>query len=488
MTKRRASVVAGLAVLLIGFTSLPAVAQFASSIEGTVTDASGAIVPGATITVLNEETGTEQSVTTTSAGYYRVPALPAALFTLRATLSGFKTVVQEHIRLQVAETKTINVTLEAGQVQEEVTVSATAPLVETSEGRVSSVIEESQVKDLPLLGRNFFNLVVLTPGVTGRAAGGGQAYAQSNADIFINEYGVNMNANGARTESNNFLVDSSTVSSSQRSGVANITPNPEVVEEVRVAVNNFSAETGRNGSVLVNILTKSGSNTWHGSTSLFYTNDSLQSKNEFQQQVPNFQHPDFGRKEYSWGLGGPILKDRTFFFTSGDVLRSEVAISRAARIVTPQFIDFMTQNRPEQRLDVRDEHVPGVVQRRAELPDRRPAARLVVLGWRRHRLAGRRNPVQSAGDRRGHIQHHVAAQGPAVDRAHRSSPQRQQGSDLRRDQPHDGRQGVVRHAGCLPGLQHHLANQQPALQHELDADRLAAHGERGVVLVRARLR
>ena len=89
-------------------------------------------------------------------------------------------------------------------------MSATAPLVETSEGRVSSVIEESQVRDLPLLGRNFFNLVVLTPGVTGRAAGGGQAYAQSNADIFINEYGVNMNANGARTESNNFLVDSST--------------------------------------------------------------------------------------------------------------------------------------------------------------------------------------------------------------------------------------------------------------------------------------
>ena len=155
-----------------------------------------------------------------------------------------------------------------------------------------------------------------------------------------------MNANGARTESNNFLVDSSTVSSSQRSGVANITPNPEVVEEVRVAVNNFSAETGRNGSVLVNILTKSGSNTWHGSTSFFYTNDSLQSKNEFQQQMPGFQHPDYGRKEYSWGLGGPILKDRTFFFTSGDVLRSEVAISRAARIVTPQFIDFMKQNRP----------------------------------------------------------------------------------------------------------------------------------------------
>jgi hypothetical protein len=225
-------------------------------------------------------------------------------------------------------------------------VRANAQLVETSEGRVSGVIEEGQVKDLPLVGRNFFNLVVLTPGVTGRAAGGGQAYAQSNADIFINEYGVNMNANGARTESNNFMVDSSTISSSQRSGVVNVTPNPEVVEEVRVAVNNFSAETGRNGSVLVNIVTKSGSNAWHGSGSLFYTNDSLQAKNKFQSQTPGFEHPDFARKEYAWGFGGPIVKDHTFFFTSGDVLRSEVAISRAARILTPEFINFMTQNRP----------------------------------------------------------------------------------------------------------------------------------------------
>ena len=105
--------------------------------------------------------------------------------------------------------------------------------------------------------------------------------------------------------------------------------------------------------MLVNILTKSGSNTWHGSTSLFYTNDSLQSKNEFQQQVPNFQHPDFGRKEYSWGLGGPILKDRTFFFTSGDVLRSDVAIS-GARVDPDAAVHRLHEAEPpEQRLDVR---------------------------------------------------------------------------------------------------------------------------------------
>ena len=345
MTKRRASVVAGLAVLFFG-VSRPAVAQFASSIEGTVTDSSGAIVPGATVTVLNEDVGTEQSVTTTNAGYYRVPALPAALYTVRATLTGFKTVVQEHIRLQVAETKTINVTLEAGQVA----------------GAGDGQRRRAPRRDLagPGLGRDRGK-----PG-QGSAARRTQLLQSRRPDAgrhrprrrrrpglravqrrYFHQRVRRQHERQRRAHRvENFLVDSSTVSSSQRSGVANITPNPEVVEEVRVAVNNFSAETGRNGSVLVNIVTKSGSNTWHGSASYFYTNNSLQAKNKFQQQVAGFQHPDYGRKEYSWGLGGPILKDRTFFFTSGDVLRSEVAISRAARIVTPQFIDFMKQSRP----------------------------------------------------------------------------------------------------------------------------------------------
>src|SRR4030095_10913751 len=103
----------------------------------------------------------------------------------------------------------------------------------------------------------------------------------------------NMNANGARTESNNFLIDSSTVSSSQRSGVVNINPNAESVQEVRVSVNNFTAEYGRNGSVLVNIITKSGTNSLHGSTGVYYTNNSLQEKNYFQNHTTGFKHPDF---------------------------------------------------------------------------------------------------------------------------------------------------------------------------------------------------
>jgi hypothetical protein len=346
MSMRRAWIIASALTVAMIAGAPCAWAQFSSAIEGTVVDPQAGVIPGATVSITNEETGVTYTLTTTEAGYYRQPSLPGGFYTVRISLSGFKTAVQEHIRVQVAETKTINLTLETGAVEEQVTVTATAPLVETSQARVSGVIEEDQVKDLPLVGRNFFNLVVLTPGVTGRASGGGQAYAQSNADLFINEYGVAMNANGARTESNNFMVDSATISSSQRSGVINITPNPEVVEEVRVAVNNFSVETGRNGSVLVNVVTKSGTNLWHGSGTFFFTNNEMQGKNNFQKQDPNFEHPNFSRKESAWGLGGPIARDRTFFFTSGDVLRSDVAINRAGRVLTQQFKDFMRASRP----------------------------------------------------------------------------------------------------------------------------------------------
>ena len=312
-----------------------------------MTDQSGGVVPAATVTITNEATGVTHTGTTTSAGYYRFPALPGGVYTVKVSLQGFKNWTREHVRLESTQTRAVNVTLEVGSSgTEEVTVTATAPLVETSQGRVSGLIEEDQVKDLPLIGRNFFNLVVLTPGVTGRATGGGQSYAQANADIYSNEFGVNMNANGARTESNNFMVDSGTVSSSQRNGVVNINPNAESVEEVRVLVNNFSAEYGRNGSVLVNVITKSGANALHGSFGAYYTNESMQEENYFQKQLANFENPDFGRKEFSWGLGGPIRKDRTFFFVSGDVLRSTVAVGAPRTILTPQFIQFMQQARP----------------------------------------------------------------------------------------------------------------------------------------------
>jgi hypothetical protein len=327
---------------LIAASCVPLRAQFTSAIEGTVFDPTGAPVPNATVTVRNEDTGDAKTVNTAGSGYYRITSLPAATFAIRTTSPGFKTSVQEHIRLAVAETKTINLTMELGATETEITVTSHAPVIETSQGRVSGLIEENQVKDLPLAGRNFYTLVVLTPGVTGLAAGSsGQAYAQAAGDIFEPEYGINLNANGARGESNNFLMDSASTSSSQRNGVTNINPNAEDVQEVRVSVNNFSAEFGRNGAAVVNIITKQGTNSFHGGVSLYHTNNKLAARNEFQGSVPVFR-----RNEGAASIGGPIWKDHTFFFGSADILRSGAASGRAVTIATPDFIQYRIQTAP----------------------------------------------------------------------------------------------------------------------------------------------
>ena len=232
-------------LLLVVVVSSGAWAQFTSGIEGTVTDPTGAVVTGATVTIKNEETGAVQTFQTQESGSFRFTTLPSSAFSISVAAPGFKTTVQEHVRLQVAEVKTLNVRMVVGGTDSTVTVTDEAPAVETAQARVSGQVSEKEVHDLPLSGRNFYTLVVLTPGVTGLASGGGQAYAQASGDIFNPEYGVNLSANGSRAESNSFLIDSASIDSSQRNGVTNVNPNAEDVQEVRVAANNFSAEFGR---------------------------------------------------------------------------------------------------------------------------------------------------------------------------------------------------------------------------------------------------
>ena len=339
MVPRR--IVLSCVLLFVMALTSPLWAQFTSEIEGTVTDPSGAVVAGTNVTLKNEETGVTQAVQAQDSGYFRFTSLPSALFSLTANAHGFKTTIQEHIRVEVAETKTVNLHLAVGVADAVVTVTDEAPSIETSEGRVSGEIEEKKIHDLPLSGRNFYTLVVTTPGVSGIASSGGQAYAQATGDIFNPEFGINLNANGSRAESNSFLIDSASIDSTQRNGVTNINPNAEDVQEVRVAANNFSAEFGRNGAALVNIITKQGSNNWHGTVGFYHTDNKLQARNHFQDAVPVFR-----RNEGAWSLGGPIRKNHTFFFTSMDFLKSGVASGRQVTILTPDFINFMQTNFP----------------------------------------------------------------------------------------------------------------------------------------------
>jgi hypothetical protein len=307
-------------------------------LEGTVTDPSDAVIPNARVEVENVGTGTSRTVETSASGYYRVGSLPPGNFTMRVSAEGFQTSVHEDVVLEGTQIKTLNVQLQVGTAATTVSVVGEVPLVETGEATVSGHIEEKEVADLPLVGRNFITLVVLTPGVVGLPSGGGQAYAQASGDIFSAEYGVNLNANGQRAESNSFLVDSASVNGSPRGGVINYNPNADSVQELRVSVNNFSAEYGRNSSALVNVITKSGTNDLHGTVGWFHTNNKLQSRNIFQQKVPVFR-----RNEANWSLGGPIIKNRTFAFGSMDILRSGVGAGFASSAVTPEFIDLAKQ-------------------------------------------------------------------------------------------------------------------------------------------------
>jgi hypothetical protein len=355
MSMRRSLIGLVALLFLLVLSSLSAWAQYESAIEGTITDPSGAVVPNATVTAKDTETAITRSVQTSSAGNYRIDALPAHLFEITVSAPGFKTTLQQNIRLEGKQTKTVNVTLQLGTATVEVTVSAAPAPVETSEARVSSQINERRVENLPMVGRNFYSLVVLTAGIVGLPAGGGQAYAQASGDIFSAEYGVSIQANGQRPESNSYLIDSASANGSPRGGVVNMDPNADSVQEVRVSVNNFSAEYGRNSSAVTNVVTKSGTNSVHGTLGYFHTDNRLTAGNIFQQQTivrydgSTDRIPVFQRNEGNWSLGGPIRKDRTFFFASMDFLRSGAGSTQVGTVLTPDLINYLKANYPNNK-------------------------------------------------------------------------------------------------------------------------------------------
>ncbi|MGA2329391.1 MAG: TonB-dependent receptor [Bryobacteraceae bacterium] len=327
--------------LALSFSLVPVHAQFTSAIEGTVTDPSGAFVPAATVTALNTETGFTRSISTSGRGYFRLSQLTPGLFKLTVAASGFKTAVQDNIVLEVAGIKTVNVALELGVTSSEVNVTTDVALVESSEARVSNVIKATQVRELPLTGRNFWSLVVLTPGVTGLPTGGGNQYSSTTGDIYSTQFSINMNANGQRSEANQFQVDGASVNGSPHGGVVNVNPNPESVQELRVQVNNFSAEYGGNSSALVSVITKQGTNNLHGAAMWYFTDNLLNARNVFANEVPKFH-----RNQMSGSIGGPIRKDRTFFFGTVDVLRSGVPATLSNSAVTPQFANVLAERYP----------------------------------------------------------------------------------------------------------------------------------------------
>jgi hypothetical protein len=292
-------------------------AQTTSQINGTITDTSGAGVPAATVTVVNIETQLSREVLTNNEGFYSAPLLPPGRYQVRVQKESFKPVVRDNITLEVNQVARLDFSLELGAVTESVLVSATAPLIESDTSSLGQVIETKQIVDLPLNGRNFVSLAILGPGVTGVGYGAaGTIMSGSRPDDL--RPGSEIFSNGNREGSNNFMYDG--IDNNERLTLSiTLRPSVEAVREFKIQTNMFAAEQGRSAGATVNVITKSGTNDFHGSAYEFLRNDKFDAREYFargDQAKPAFRQNQFGAT-----LGGPIVPNRLFFFTAYEGFR-----------------------------------------------------------------------------------------------------------------------------------------------------------------------
>ena len=280
-----------------------------ASLTGSVTDPSGAAIPDASVTATDVATGQPSKTMTDPTGNYNLPSLHPATYTLTVEKAGFKTSVQTGITLLVDQKATLNVQLQVGDLATRVEVSGAAPLVETSTASVGTVIGERDVVDLPLNLRRFGSLATLVPGTT--TDNGGFAGTQTGSPFSESTY----SANGARSSSNNSIIDG--VDSRNMSfGGFSVSPPPDAVQEFKVQTNIYDAAFGKTAGSTINLVTKSGTNEFHGVLYEFLRNDKLDSAPYFQKTLPEYRRNQFGGS-----IGGPIKKNKTFFFVNYEELR-----------------------------------------------------------------------------------------------------------------------------------------------------------------------
>lgn len=295
-----------LAVIVLLAASPLTAQQGRGSISGTVTDSTGALVPGVAVTITNVGTQAAFSARTNEAGLYAAPSLAVGQYVVAAEKSGFKTAVAAGIVLQVDQAARVDLQLEVGEVTERVEVQAATPLVDTRSATVGKVVENRRISELPLNGRNALALMLVAPSVKSNA--GPTQSGFSDRGIALSAVSINGGPGGL----NQYLLDGAT---NNQSFLADINVNPAVdaVEEFKVQTSTMSAEFGFTAGGVVNIVTKSGTNRFKGSLYDFVRNDRFDAKNAFATAKPQFEY-----NQYGGSLGGPVWKDRSFFFVNGE--------------------------------------------------------------------------------------------------------------------------------------------------------------------------
>ncbi len=317
-----------LVALALAVTPEPGWTQVNATISGRVEDATGAAVGGATVTVKSLETGATRAVTTDETGDFRVLSLPVGLQEVRAEKAGFKSTVRTGINLAVGQEAVVNVQLDVGELTQEVTVSADVPLIDTTTASVSGLVGERQVKELPLNGRSFDYLIALNPGAINYTLKSPQT-STSNGNTF--------SVAGRRPLENMFLLNGiEYTGSSQLSvtpgGVSGDLLGIDAVREFNVLTGTYSAEYGKRAGAQVTIVTQSGTNQFHGSFFEFLRNSALDARNFFD---PVSVAP-FRRNQFGGAVGGPIKKDRLFFFGNYEGFRHRLGVSNVSVVPNQQ--------------------------------------------------------------------------------------------------------------------------------------------------------
>jgi Carboxypeptidase regulatory-like domain/TonB dependent receptor len=314
---RLATHLKNVSLVLVVSLSLPTILSAQGTggrILGRISDPTGAVLSAVKVTASNEATGVSQDTLSNDSGDYVFPNVPVGTYSLSFDLKGFKKAVRRNIALDVNQVITLNMTMQLGGAQEVVDVTSEAPLVDTSSTQLGAVVNNRSVNELPLNARDSYQFLQLQPGVQSQlGSSGGTFYGSDSAG--------SVSVNGGRDRANNFSVNGGDAND-QFVNLPTIQPTPDAIEEFRVISNTFDAEYGRNSGAVVNVVTKSGTNQWHGNVYEYFRNKVLNAQGYF-----NTVKPQFNQNQFGGTFGGPIKKDRTFFFVSYEGRRIRQGVS-----------------------------------------------------------------------------------------------------------------------------------------------------------------
>lgn len=311
-------------VLLLLFNGAVSAQVTTGIISGVVQDSSGGVVANAMVTVRQTATALNRSTETDGEGRYRISELPLGEYEVEVSLSGFATQTQKGVTLTVGREAVVNVALKVGTAAESVSVTAEAPLVETTNASVAYLVDDQKIRDLPLNGRSYTQLALLQPGVV--ASG----FVRQDAST---GKGTQMSISGAQTNQNVFLLDGQSINDANGltpGSAAGTNLGVDAIQEFNVVTTNYNAEFGLDVGGVINVVTRSGTNQFHGSAFEFLRNSALDAKNYF--DLAQAPIPPFRRNQFGATAGGPIIKDKTFFFSAYEGLRQRLSVTLVAPV------------------------------------------------------------------------------------------------------------------------------------------------------------